>query len=310
MNLQSWILATRPKTLVATISPVLCGTFLAALSKQKNPDVDRFLGLSQLRWDLLIWALLATASLQIATNFINDAVDHFKGSDGAQRLGPTRASSAGLLPAKKVYQAGLFMLLLAFVFGIPLIQERGYVVLVIGLVSMWASYAYTAGPFPLAYRALGDLFVLVFFGWIAVCGSYFLQTGFVDVDVLVASTQVGLLATGLIAINNLRDIDEDRKNKKHTLASVFGKLVARIEIAMCLILPFVLGIYWLSRHQWLFFAPLLAFPFARYIVFKVLRNEPGRIYNKFLAQTAVLNLFFALLFVGAVLFSLSQEKIL
>lgn len=283
-GLKVWILAIRPKTLTAAIAPILVGTALV-----KGTGFPVYLSRSFL-------ALFCALLIQIGTNLINDASDFEKGADTAARLGPQRVTQSGLLKASQVMKSGLFCFLLAAVFAIPLLYWGGWPILVIGVLSLFAGYAYTAGPYPLAYLGLGDLFVLIFFGWIAVGGIYFLHTGEWNFLAWVAGTQVGLLGTVLIAINNFRDSETDILAQKMTLAVRFGSRFARAEIAALLLLPFLAGIFWWKKGLLVAgLLPVVVLPLAWSVIRKIYLTRPGVIYNQFLAQSALVQLLFGVL---------------
>lgn len=280
---RAWLSAFRPKTLTAAIVPILAAT-----------AVVKFQGVS-VQWLLSLYAVISALLIQIGTNLINDALDFKTGADTEERLGPQRATQMGWLTGRQVMTGGIICLLLAVLSGIPLVLAGGWVIVVIGLLSLLCAYAYTGGPYPLAYRGMGDLFVIIFFGWVAVGGVYYLHAGTYHLDVFIAGTQVGLLATVLIAINNLRDIVQDQKVNKRTLAVRFGVRFVRTEIVFLTTLTFFMNIYWIYRGAWLAgLLPLLAYPIARRVMVGVLQNEPGPCYNKFLAEAGLLHLLFGL----------------
>ena len=275
----AWIQATRPKTLTAAFIPVFVGTALAYCIQ----------GRCQLSVAAL--AFLCAVLIQIGTNFINDAMDFRKGADTVDRLGPKRGIQNGLVKPAQVWWAGIGCFILAMVLSIPLLMGGGWPILLIGILSLLAGYAYTGGPLPLAYVGLGDFFVLLFFGWVAVGGVYYLHTGTWGGVSLVAGTQVGLWATVLIAVNNLRDHVTDRKAKKMTLAVRLGVKLSRIEIACLAMSPYFLGLYWHALGLRLaFWLPLLTVPLAARLIYNVYLKSPGAIYNQFLAQAALLHL--------------------
>lgn len=283
-KLTAWILASRSKTLTAAFVPVLTGTMLA---KQNHIDID---------WVIALCALLAAFLIQIGTNFINDALDFKKGADTEERLGPLRATQSGLLDMKTVFWSGVFCFLLAGVFCVPLIIKGGWLILVLFLFSVMCGYLYTGGPKPLAYHGLGDLFVFIFFGLVSTVSVYYLQTGFIDAKIFIAATQIGLLATVLIAINNLRDSLGDAKARKCTLAVRFGTYFARCEITLLVLLPFLFSSIWIAYDlKWACFLSWLLLPLAMKLIHNIWTTEPSVLYNKFLAQSAFLHLAFGLL---------------
>lgn len=281
---KAWLLASRPKTLTASIIPVIAGT---ALANAVMLDMN---------WTIAFFALLCAMLIHVATNLINDALDFKKGADTKTRIGPTRVTQSGLLPMTHVYWAGIGCLGLAFLFGIPLMIKGGFPITLLLIVSIACAYLYTGGPYPLAYHGLGDLFVLLFFGLGAVVGVYYLQTKFVDDRSILAGLQIGMLATVLIAINNLRDREGDVKANKRTLAVRFGVNFMRYEITLFAFVPFLLNMMWL-KFGYLFagMLPWLALPLAIKVVTGVWKLEPGVLYNRFFAQAALLHLLFGLL---------------
>lgn len=287
--MKSWFLAFRPKTLTAAVVPILVGTTLVFFNKQP------------VLWWVSGCALLASLCIQIATNLINDAIDFHKGADTHERIGPQRVTQSGLIHSRTVMVGGLFFLFLAMLFGLPLVIHGGWPIVVIGIASIFLAYSYTGGVFPLAYLGLGDLFVLLFFGVIAVSGLYYLHTLTWSIDALVAGLQVGFLSTVLIAVNNLRDVNQDRLVHKKTLAVRFGVRFVRYEIMSLIVISFLLNIYWLTLgHSWVgAILPFLSLPLALVVVKKVRHLEPSQAMNQVLAQSAALHIGFgALLSLG------------
>lgn len=218
-----WIMAARPKTLPAAAAPVLIGAGLGAFH-------DAFALLPA--GAALVGALL----IQIATNLANDYYDFARGSDTGARVGPTRVTQAGLLRPEVVRRGMETTLAAAFVVGIYLVWVGGWPVVVIGLASLACAVAYTGGPYPLAYHGLGDLFVFVFFGLVAVAGTYWVQALELIPGALLAGAGVGALTTAILVVNNLRDIDTDRVAGKRTLAVRLGRGGTRLEfVAMLLV---------------------------------------------------------------------------
>lgn len=285
-KMKSWVLAARPKTLTASLLPILATTGMVYGFQQP------------VQWWIVVCALFSSFCIQIGTNFVNDAMDFKKGADNENRLGPMRVTQQGHFTFKQVMIMATAFFVLAIALGIPLVVHGGWPIVAIGLVSVAMGYAYTSGPLPLAYHGLGDLFVILFFGLIAVCGFHYLLTYQVTTDAIVLGLQVGFLNTILIAINNLRDIDGDRAVNKKTLAVRLGKTGGRIWVGLLCVAPFLMGYYWLHRQLWFVYGvPLISFPLGLSIAKKIFRNEPGVIYNKFLAQSAAYGLVFTILIV-------------
>jgi len=278
-----WILASRPRTLGAAIIPVLAGTALAFSVHAFDP--------------LLTTLILACAILiQIATNYFNDAIDHAKGADTADRLGPTRVTSSGLLSARAMITSGGVCLVLAAAFAIPLVLRGGWPILALGLLSLLLAYAYTGGPFPLAYLGLGEIFVVLFFGVFAVAGTYYLNALHLSPAAVLAGLQIGIHSSVLLAVNNLRDIESDRAADKRTLAARFGLNFARRENAALIMTPFIIGILWLPLgFFWAFLLPLMTLPLAWWLARACLAAAPDRSVNQLLAQAAALHAAFGLL---------------
>lgn len=283
-SVRSWLLAARPKTLTTAVIPIGVGTAAAHAIHHQSCIV------------LSVFAFLSALFIQIGTNLINDAFDFKKGADTAARVGPQRVTQSGLLSEKSVWWGGIACFGISVLFALPLVWVGGWPIIWTGVLSLAAGYAYTGGPFPLAYLGLGDLFVIFFFGWVAVGGVYFLHTGTLDFPVWVAGLQVGLLATVLIAINNLRDSLTDLQANKLTLAVRFGPTFARVELTFLCLTPFVLGWYWMDYGlKWAFILPLAVFPLALFLLLNLYRFGPGVIYNRFLGQGALLHLGFGIL---------------
>lgn len=278
-----WLTA-RPKTLSASVVPVVVGSALV-WSVGEKPKLC-----------ITLLALFSAIFIQIGTNFINDALDFIKGADGANRLGEARATQQGWFSHKSVLAIGIGCFGLAVLLGIPLVWYGGWPIFTIGIVSVAMGYAYTGGPFPLAYVGLGDLFVVIFFGLVAVGGVFFLHTQRYDWAAMVAGLQIGLLATVLIAINNLRDLDQDQLVGKKTLAVRLGPKLGRLEVLLLVLGAFGLNLYWLNKGQLFAFAlPLFALPPAISLVQTLLRTEAGRQYNQLLARAALVHMLFGML---------------
>jgi 1,4-dihydroxy-2-naphthoate octaprenyltransferase len=234
--------------------------------------------------------------IQIGTNFVNDALDFIKGADGETRLGPARAAQQGWFSARRVLGLGMLCFFMALLLGVPLVEIGGWPIFWIGVISLVLGYGYTGGPFPLAYVGLGDLFVILFFGLVAVGGVYFLHTGVFTPTALIAGLQIGVLATVLIAINNLRDLDQDRLIGKKTLSVRLGPRNGRIEVALLFGAAFLLNLFWLAQgHTWAFLLPFLTLPLAVKIVLMLFRTPASQAYNRLLAQASFVHMLFGVL---------------
>ena len=283
-SLFDWIAAARPKTLGAAIAPVTVGCALA----------DKISG--KLDWTLALCTLGSCGALQIATNFFNDALDSLKGADTQARIGPRRITASGAASAKAVNIAAWLMLVVATLLALPLFEARGLPILFIGLPSLYFCFGYTGGPVPLAYRGLGELFVILFFGLVAVTGTAFVQTGEWYEAAVVAGFQIGCLSTVLIAINNLRDVEEDRQTGKKTLAVRFGVGFARAEIAALILAAHAAGFYWVDQDwERAFTLPLATLPIGLFVAWRVIVEPPSRGHNRLLAMSGAQLLAFAAL---------------
>ncbi|WP_298404011.1 1,4-dihydroxy-2-naphthoate polyprenyltransferase [uncultured Chloroflexus sp.] len=283
-RLKVWLMAARPATLPAAVVPVLVGSALAFSAGQFQPLV-------------MLAALLGALFIQIGTNLANDYFDAKKGADTSERLGPPRVTQLGLLPAKTVLAAALISFSIAAIAGIYLIVVAGWPILVIGLLSIAAGILYTAGPFPLGYNGLGDLFTFVFFGLVAVIGTDYAHTGQFRWVALWAALPVAMLVTAILVVNNLRDAPTDRKAGKRTLAVIFGERFARSEFAVLVIGAFVLlplAWMWGGESPFTLLAWLTA-PMALNLI-DFVNRERGRALNKALVGTGRLHLFFGVLF--------------
>ncbi|MFW9998468.1 MAG: 1,4-dihydroxy-2-naphthoate polyprenyltransferase [Candidatus Odinarchaeota archaeon] len=280
---QIWLLAARPKTLPAAAAPVVVGAAVA-ISEQVFS-----------LWPALA-ALLGALLIQIGTNFANDVFDYKKGADTTERLGPMRVTQAGLLTPRQVLLGMWAAFGLAALAGLYLIWVGGWPVVVIGVLSIVAGIAYTGGPFPLGYKGLGDLFVFIFFGLVAVCGTYYVQAGTVSPTAVWAAAPMGLLATNILVVNNLRDIDTDRAVGKKTLAVRLGVRGTQIEYLLLLIGSYAAPpLMWLVNGltPWVMLTWLSA-PLAVSLWQQILR-EKGRALNVALAGTARLELVYGVL---------------
>jgi 1,4-dihydroxy-2-naphthoate octaprenyltransferase len=283
------IIAARPKTLTAALSPVLVGISLAWVS------VDSSRGLSPDYSSMAVFSFLTAFTailIQILTNYVNDLWDFRKGSDTKMRTGPKRVLLSGMMTEKKMEQAIYILTGLILVPGSALVYQGGYPILVIGLLSIAGAYAYTAGPYPLAHKGLGEIFVLIFFGPVAVMGTEYVLIHKTSTAGFLLGISCGLLATSLLLINNTRDITEDRASGKLTLAARYGRTFANLEMAVCLFLPQLL-VYSVSclyeQKNYIAFTCVTVIP-ALIIYIKFIRAERGDDFNRLLPLSGM-NLF-------------------
>ncbi|HET7528142.1 MAG TPA: 1,4-dihydroxy-2-naphthoate polyprenyltransferase [Burkholderiaceae bacterium] len=283
--LRAWVMASRPHTLTIAINPVLVGNAMAWSQT----------GRLEATWMLL--AALGALLLQLGTNLDNDVSDSERGTDRAGRLGLPRATALGLLRPNVVRNASRACFALATALGLAMAWRGGWPILVAGVLSAAAAMAYSGGPRPISYTPFGDLVVWVFFGLVAVSGSYYLQTFDVTAAVLVAATMVGLPATAVLVVNNYRDLEPDARVGKRTLAVCLGRAFTRWEYAVLLLAPFalLLPLALLTRPRAALLIPLAALPMAWSLVRRFWREAPGPAFNVLLARTARLQVLFALL---------------
>jgi 1,4-dihydroxy-2-naphthoate octaprenyltransferase len=280
----AWILATRPRTLPAAIAPVMLGSATAVADKN-------------FAWLPAVAALMVALLLQIGVNLANDYFDYLKGIDTQDRLGPARVTQSGLIPEKEVKAGMILTIILSLLPGIYLLTVGGLPVLIIGLACICAALAYSGGPFPLASHGLGDLFVFIFFGLVAVCGTYYVQALHLTPLVWLMGVIEGLLITAILVVNNLRDIQSDRQTGKRTLAVIIGNRGSRIEyvllIAGAYVIPIIL---WLGGRMsvWVLL-PLISLPAALSLMRLIWKNPADPILNQALAKTAKLALIYSIL---------------
>ncbi|GAB4341529.1 MAG: 1,4-dihydroxy-2-naphthoate polyprenyltransferase [Calditrichia bacterium] len=282
---QAYWLAARPKTLWAAVSPVIIGSALAFADGGFHPVAA-------------LVAALGAVLIQIGTNYANDYYDFLKGADDEERLGPTRATQAGWVTPQEMRRATLLVFSLTFVIGLYLVSRAGWPILLVGVLSILFGILYTAGPYPLGYHGLGDIFVFIFFGLVAVGGSYYVQTLRLTPEVLLAGIAPGLFSTAILTVNNLRDLPNDRRAGKRTLAVRFGEKFARMEyffsVGIALLMP-LLMIGLTGGHYAALLAMLAIFPSLPSL--RIIGKEPpGRIMNEVLANTGKSLFIYSLLF--------------
>jgi 1,4-dihydroxy-2-naphthoate octaprenyltransferase len=279
---QAWVLAARPKTLPAAISPVIAGAALAAADGE---------------FSLLpaLAALLGALLLQIGSNLANDYFDALNGADTAQRIGPIRVTAAGLISHASMRWGMVVVFDLAALIGLYLVWVGGWPILVTGAAAILAALAYTGGPKPFGYMGLGDLFVFLFFGPVALCGTYYVQAHSVSLAAILASIAMGALITAILVVNNLRDVKSDAAAGKYTLAVRLGVEGTRIEYLLLLAAAYLISLVLAlsSGSLWLL-APLITLPRAWQLYSTIRHASDGPTLNATLAGTAQLSLLFAL----------------
>ena len=290
--LRLWFMAARPRTLPAAIAPVGVGTSLAAAEGAFRPLA-------------FAAALIGSVFIQIGTNLSNDYSDARRGADSEDRLGPVRVTAGGLLPPRRVLVGTYIAFGIALAAGLYLTTVAGIELLVVGLVSILAGVLYTGGPRPYGYEGLGELFVFLFFGVVAVAGSYFVQTEALSWEAVALSVPVGLLAAAILVVNNVRDIDTDRRVGKRTLAVKLGRERARAlfaaMVALALLAPFAISLAG-GLSAWILL-PLLATPLAATLMRTVVTRSEASALNAALAGTGLLLATFSLLLAIGVLLS-------
>jgi len=289
-----WLMAARPRTLPAAVAPVLVGTALAATQGTFKPLT-------------FVAAMLGALFIQVGTNLTNDYSDARRGADTEDRLGPVRVTAGGLVPPRQVLRATYVAFGAAVLAGAYLIATAGWELLLVGAASILAGVLYTGGPRPYGYEGLGEVFVFLFFGVVAVAGSYFAQTEALTWEALVLAVPVGLLAAAILVVNNVRDLETDRRAGKRTLAVRLGRSRARglyggmVYVAF-LTAPLAWALGGEELSAWLLL-PLLALPAAVPIVRLVRNRTDGPALNGALARTGMLQLAFCTLLSAGLLAS-------
>jgi 1,4-dihydroxy-2-naphthoate octaprenyltransferase len=290
--LRSWVVASRPHTLTIGINPVLVG---CALAWRQTGRIDV---------SVMLMSMLGALLLQTGTNLDNDVSDFERGTDRAGRLGLPRATALGLLTPRQVRTASRGCFALATVIGVLLAWHGGWPIFVAGIASAAAAMSYSGGPRPISYTPFGDLVVWLFFGLVAVTGTYYLQTFSLDRSVFIAAAMVGMPAAAVLVVNNYRDLEPDRAVGKRTLAVCLGRSFSRWEYSVLVLAPF--GLLPLLASQLRMGAaqaiPLLALPIAIGQVRRFCRDTPGPAFNALLAETARLQVLFSILLGVALLF--------
>jgi 1,4-dihydroxy-2-naphthoate polyprenyltransferase len=291
-GIRIWLMAARIRTLPAAVAPVLVGTALAGYAHVFHPL--RFLA-----------ALVGAVFIQVGTNLSNDYSDARRGADTEDRLGPVRVTAGGLLPPKRVLVATYVSFGIAVLAGVYLVAVAGWELLLVGAASILAGVLYTGGPRPYGYEGLGEVFVFLFFGIVAVAGSFFVQVQHLSWEAFALAVPVGLLAAAILVVNNVRDIDTDRRAGKRTLAVRLGRERTRVLYG-----AIVYGAYVLAPVTWVFgplkpwvMLPWLTLPVAAPVVRAVRNRTDGASLNQALAQTGMLQLAFCMLLSAGLLLS-------
>ena len=283
-GIKGWVTAARPKTLPAALGPILPG---AALAWSKG----------SFKLLPVIAALTAAMLLQIAVNIANDYFDFIHGIDTPDRVGPTRAAAGGLLSLKSMRMSMVLITVLILTIGVYLVYIAGLPILFIGLASVISVYLYSAGPFPLSTNALGDLFVFLFFGPAAVCGTYYVQTLSLNIEIILYSVSVGLLITAILVVNNYRDIETDTAGGKRTLAVVLGEKLTRLEYSILVLIAYLIppALVFLNDASPRVLLSLIPAPLWVPLFRDINGRAHGQALNKTLAGTAKMGLLFSVL---------------
>ena len=289
-HLRLWLLAARPRTLPAAIAPVLVGTALAGSE-------------GTFRAGPFIAALVGSVFIQIGTNLSNDYSDARRGADTEDRLGPVRVTAGGLMPPRRVLVGTYVAFGVAVAAGLYLAAEAGWELLVVGAASILAGVLYTGGPRPYGYEGLGEVFVFTFFGLVAVAGSYFVQVEDLRWEAVALGVQVGLLAAAILVVNNVRDIDTDRRAGKRTLAVKLGRSRARGLFTAMLAVAFLIPVALIPALSAWLLLPLAALPLVPPLVRTVKNSTDGPALNGALAATGRLLAVFSVLLALGVLLS-------
>lgn len=277
-----WLQAIRPKTLLISVSPVFVGTILS-LS-------DGFFNVTT-----FLFTLVCALGIQIGTNLANDYFDYMKGTDTSESKGPANVTQKGLVSPSKMKKAVVMVFLFSFLCGLYLVWQGGLGIAILLVLSIFFGIIYTAGPYPLAYVGLGEVFVFVFFGPIAVAGTYYLQSQTFSMEPCIAGIGPGALATAVLAVVNLRDIDEDRLTKKKTLAVRFGKTFAKCEFLVLTLCAIAMPAFFYDAHPFCLLTLILLVPLIPLTV-SIFKNKDSNELNLIFPKVARLLLVYSFLF--------------
>ncbi len=278
-----WWTAIRSRTLSLAISPVLVGTALA------------WSGGIALHWPALLASVACALLIQIGTNLHNDVVDFERGNDRPDRVGPLRVTAAGWVSPGTMHRATTWTFGLAALLGLYLVTLGGWPILLAGVASLLAGWGYSGGPRPVSHTPLGEVFVLVFFGWVAVAGSYWLQTPQLSVDALMCGTVLGLPAAAVLLVNNYRDLEDDVRTGRQTLVAQLGRPGAQVAYALMMLLPFAVVLLLAQRGHGGTLLALLVLPYSVRLTRQLKQSTGGVALNTLLASTARTSLFLGVL---------------
>ena len=281
-----WIKAARPKTLLVSIAPVIMSVAMAYLFVNLN-------------WTAAVICLVFAVMAQVLSNFANDYSDGIKGADN-QRLGPQRMVASGLISPQNMRRGIIVWGILTFLLGCTLLYWGGWILLPFGIVILLCAFAYSAGPFPLSRHALGDVAVVLFYGIAPVVLTFFIQTGFVNWQIVVAGLSIGIVANNLLIVNNYRDVEQDKSNGKKTTVTVFGKRLMRCVFHLNPIIAIVL-FYWAFENF------IILYTFIPYVVYSIFvsvkfTKAKGMEFNKLIGLASLESIVFVLTVVYNLIF--------
>ena len=284
MFFMPWIYAARPKTLIAVIAPI----FLSVIILPDNIEINYL---------LLFLIFISALAIQIGTNYVNDLHDYLKGTDNQDRIGPMRMLSSGIISEKKMRLGIKIVFLIAVITGFPLVLHGGFLILIVGISSLFLAYMYTAGPVPIAYTPSGEFFVFLYFGIIAVCGSFYILTNSISLLPFLVGMGIGSLNVLLLLINNIRDYENDKNNKKNTMIVKMGLFFGKIESFVTLLVAYgsvFLISYYYSTFK-LFILYLLSIPLTLSILYDIFKKS-GKELNLTLPKISILMILHCFLF--------------
>lgn len=284
MFFMPWIYAARPKTLIAVIAPI----FLSVIILPDNIEINYL---------LLFLIFISALAIQIGTNYVNDLHDYLKGTDNQDRIGPMRMLSSGIISEKKMRLGIKIVFLIAVITGFPLVLHGGFPILIVGISSLFLAYMYTAGPVPIAYTPSGEFFVFLYFGIIAVCGSFYILTNSISLLPFLVGMGIGSLNVLLLLINNIRDYENDKNNKKNTMIVKMGLFFGKIESFVILLVAYgsvFLISYYYSTFK-LFILYLLSIPLTLSILYDIFKKS-GKELNLTLPKISMLMILHCFLF--------------